>query len=93
MDIVTERTANLHNQLIRRLNLGAPYLLPEAVNLYAAAYRPLRRTDGGDQVDLWPASLALGQALPLLPLDLRNAGCVPIDLESTYSDAHGRSRL
>ncbi len=93
VDIVTERTHNLHNQLIHQLNLGAPFLLPETANLYAVAYRPQRRTAGGDQVDLWPAPLALGQPLPVLPLGLRNAGVVPVDLESTYSDARGRSRL
>ena len=93
VDIVTQRTANLHNQLLRRLNLGAPYSLPESAGLYAAAYRPLRRAAGGDQVDLWPTPLALGQPLPVLPLGLRNAGCVPVDLEAAYSDARERSRL
>ena len=93
VDIVTERTANLHNELIRQLNRGAPYLLPDSAPLYAAAYRPLRRTGVGDTVDLWPTPLALGQPLPVLPLGLRNAGCVPVDLEATYSDARGRSRL
>jgi hypothetical protein len=93
VDIVTERTANLHNELIRSLALAEPYVLAEAVNLYAVAYRPLRRAAGGDQVDLWPAPLALGRPLPVLPLGLRNAGCVPVDLESTYADARTRSRL
>ncbi len=93
VDIVTERSANLHNDLVRRLDLAEPYLLAEAANLYAVAYRPLRRGEGGDQVDLWPTPLALGGPLPVLPLGLRNAGCVPVDLEATYGEARSRSRL
>jgi len=42
---------------------------------------------------LWPRLLALGQPLPVLPLALRNAGVVPVDLEGTYSEARERSRL
>gem|GEM_PF-5535882 len=37
--------------------------------------------------------LALGQPLPVLPLALRNAGVVPVDLETTYTEACQRSRL
>lgn len=93
VDIVTERIANLHNELVRSLALAEPYLIAETANLYAVAYRPLRRGVGGDQVDLWTAPLALGRPLPVLPLGLRNAGCVPVDLEATYSDARSHSRL
>ena len=93
VDIVTERTANLHNELVRQMGLAEPYLLPEPTGLYAVAYRPLRQSQGGDQADLWPAPLALGQPLPVLPLGLRNAGCVPVDLETTYGEARVRSRL
>jgi hypothetical protein len=31
--------------------------------------------------------------LPTAPLALRGAGCVPLDLESAYSEARRRSRL
>jgi hypothetical protein len=37
--------------------------------------------------------LALGQALPELPLALRNAGVVPVHLEETYTEARQRSRM
>src|SRR4051794_11556217 len=47
----------------------------------------------GDQIELWPRPLCLGQPLPVLPLVLRNAGVVPVDLEETYSEARQRSRL
>ena len=44
-------------------------LAPE-VSLYATAYRPLR-CGGKDEVQIWRCPLALGAALPVLPLSLR----------------------
>jgi hypothetical protein len=92
VDIVTNRLANLHNDVIGLLGHGEPFLLPASVATYAVAYRPSRRPSG-DQIEVWPRPLALGQALPVLPLALRNAGVVPVDLEATYSEARQRSRL
>jgi hypothetical protein len=60
--------------------------------LYAAAYRPVRREEK-EEIDLWAASLALGQALPVLPLALNWELCLPVDLEATYMDACRRRRL
>ena len=71
---------------------GEPLLLPPSTTTYAVAYRPSRRPTG-DQIELWPQALRVGQTLPVLPLALRNAGGVPIDLDETYSDACERSRL
>jgi hypothetical protein len=42
---------------------------------------------------MWLRPFALGQVLPTLPLGLRNSGIVPVDLESTYTEACQRSRL
>jgi hypothetical protein len=42
---------------------------------------------------MWPHVLTLNQPLPLLPLALRNAGVIPVDLEETYNEARERSRL
>lgn len=92
VDIVTNRLANLHNEVIGLLGHGEPYLLAPSVTTYAVAYRPSRQASG-DQIELWPAPVPLGQPLPVLPLALRNAGVVPVDLEATYSDARERSRL
>ena len=63
--------------------------LADDVSLYTAAYRPARRKDG-DQIDVWPAPLALGQPLPTMPLALRGYGCVPLDLEASYTEARQR---
>jgi hypothetical protein len=96
VDVVTNRSANLHNDLIRLLGRGEPFLMPEGLTTYAVAYRPSRR--GGDEriddrVDLWRRPLEPGQPLPVLPLALCNAGVVPLDLDLSYAEARRRSRL
>jgi hypothetical protein len=62
------------------------------VPLYAVAYRPVRR-EGREEIDLWPRALALGAALPVLPLALNAEVSLPVDLEATYMDACQRRRL
>ena len=91
IDIVTNRQANLHNALVHQLHAGEQFLLPEEL-LYATAYRPVRRADT-DEIDVWPATLAVGQQLPGLPLPLDQALFVPLDLGATYGEACQRSRL
>jgi len=92
VDIVTNRLANLHNEVIASLGQREPFLLPNDVPTYAVAYRPSRQASGG-QVEIWPRVLSIGQALPILPLALRNDGVIPLDLEASYSEARQRSRL
>ena len=92
VDIVTNRLANLHNEVMSLLGRGEPFLLAPSVTTYAVAYRPSRQPSG-DQIELWPKPLSLGQPLPLMPLALRNAGVVPVDLDNTYNEARERSRL
>jgi hypothetical protein len=92
VDIVTNRLANLHNDVITLLGQREPFLLTPVAKIYAVAYRPSRQP-GGDQIELWPTVLSVGEVLPVLPLALRNAGAVPVDLEETYSEARQRSRL
>jgi hypothetical protein len=92
VDIVTNRLANLHNETIALLGHGGASLLPAPVTTYAVAYRPSRQP-AGDQIEVWPEPLGLGRPLPVLPLGLRNAGIVPVDLEAAYAEARRRSRL
>ena len=91
IDIVTDRLANLHHDLMAQLLAPSSSLAPQT-SLYAAAYRPVRREEK-EEIDLWTATLALGQALPVLPLALNWELCLPIDLEATYMDACRRRRL
>jgi hypothetical protein len=93
VDVVTERRANLHDELIRLLEQDEKYRFPTESPLYAVAYHPIRRKRDGDRIDMWPAALGVGQSLPILPLALRGGPVVPIDLEMTYTEARVRSRL
>ena len=92
VDVVTERLANLHNELIDLLHQDERFRFPANTSLYASAFRPARR-QSGDVIDLWLAPLTIGRPLPMLPLALRNGPCLPIDLEGTYMEARARSRL
>jgi hypothetical protein len=65
---------------------------PRECHIYAASYRPSRR-DERNLLDLWPAPLVLNQPLPVLPLTLRAGPCIPVDLESSYTDARRRSHI
>lgn len=92
VDIVTERHANLHEQVMGLLPQSGGSLLPEGTSLYAVAHRPVRR-EGVEQIDLWASALEVGQPLPTLPLALSGELCLAIDLEATYEDARRRRRL
>ena len=92
VDVVTSRSANLHNELVRLLDQPGEFEQVGEVPLYAVAYRPVRRNDV-EWIDVWPAQLAVGKPLPELPLWLGPDLVVPVHLESTYGDACQRRRL
>lgn len=92
VDIVTLRSGNLHQVVLELLDQTEGSVLSADTELYAVAYRPAHRGDN-NQLDLWPVELAVGQPLPLLPLALRGAFFVPVDLEATYMEARQRCRL
>lgn len=80
VDPVTDRKADLHAELLRRLNDAAA---PPASDIWAASYRPWQ---AGDQTNLeiWHHALAIGASLPTLPFWLKNGPCIKLDLEATY---------
>lgn len=90
VDIVTERRANLHQELLSRVS---PETLsgPDA-DLYAAAYRPFTR-GGQPTLELWHETLRLGGPLPTLPLWLRGGFQLPVNLEATYEKACQKLRV
>jgi hypothetical protein len=92
VDIVTSRLANLHDELVLLLGPVPGLAFPTSTPLYATSYRPAHREDR-NEIDLWREPLAVGQPLPTLPLAVRGLGCVPIHLESTYSEARQRGRI
>jgi Protein of unknown function (DUF4058) len=92
VDIVTNRHANLHNEILQFMDAADTLQLPPEVSLYAVAYRPLRRRKR-DQIDIWRSPLVLGQSLPTLPLALSANVAIPVDFETTYAEACRRKRL
>jgi len=92
VDIVTNRHANLHDELMTLLGHTDGAVFPVPAELYATAYRPVHRQER-NEIDLWREPLTVGQPLPLLPLAVRRLGCLPVDLEGTYMEARQRGRV
>jgi hypothetical protein len=80
VDVVTERSADFHRELLARLGCGDP---GPGSELFGSAYRPTER-DGATTLDVWREPIAVGQPLPTLPLWLRGGLCLPVELEATY---------
>jgi hypothetical protein len=93
VDVVTDRQANLHDELIQLLEQDPVYRFPGNSLLYSVAYRPLRADSGGDQIEIRRVPLVLGQMLPSMPVALRGGPIVPVDLEVTYMRTRQRSLL
>jgi hypothetical protein len=92
IDIVTNRPANLHNETMHLMNAATSFLFSEDINLYAVAYRPVLRHEQAE-IDVWPATCAIGVPLPVLPLRLTGDLFVPVDFEASYHEACRRRRL
>jgi hypothetical protein len=92
LDVVSNRHANLHNEMVDLMRCEPRFHFGREDSLYAVGYRPVRR-DSAEVVDMWPTELFLGRPLPTLPLYLRGDVCVPIELEATYNEASRRLRL
>lgn len=92
VDIVTERHANMHNEIVRLMEGDRRFQIADESTLYAVAYRPVRR-DERQEGDHWPVSLRVGEPLPTLPLYVRWDLGVLVELEATYLDACRRRRL
>jgi hypothetical protein len=91
IDVVTNRHANLHNELLRFLNAPAG-VLGDDMYLYAAAYRPVLR-DQNPQFDIWAEQCSVGTALPTMPLRLTGDLFVPVEFEATYRETCRQRRL
>jgi hypothetical protein len=92
VDVVSERLANLHDELIRLMQLPDDFRFPSQTMLYVVSYRPFRTAES-DQVEFWPVPMDLGEPLPVMPLALRGGPTLPVDLEKTYTEACVSSRL
>lgn len=79
VDLVTNRRADLHAELVKRVT-GVTATRSE---LWAAAYRPWQ-TGPQTSLQVWHQGLALGSPLPILPFWLKNGPCIKLDLDETY---------
>jgi hypothetical protein len=92
VDIISERRANLHEQIAQRLDLADEAVNAVTSELYAVAYRTAGR-GARMRLEAWPAALTIGADLPTLPLWLAPALAVPLELEATYVAACGSLRI
>lgn len=90
VDVVTNRQSRPLGDLLALLDPARE--VPDAGPLAAVSYRPLRVGEV-DQLELRIRPLAVDGVLPELPLALNAGLVVPVDLEATYTEARGRSRL
>lgn len=79
VDLVTNRKADLHGDLLRRtINTS-----PATNDLWASAYRPTQ-SELETKLEVWHVPLDIGTPLPTLPFWLKNGPCIKLDLEATY---------
>jgi hypothetical protein len=83
VDVVTNRHSNLHNELLRLIEVETG-LLPDDSAVYTSAYHPVARR-GKTGLDVWAEPLVLGAPLPTMPLRVSADLVVPVELEETYS--------
>jgi hypothetical protein len=91
VDVVTSRTANLHNALMDVME-NPGFRLTAENRLYATAYRAVRR-ESRDEIDVWSAALSLGDSLPILPLYVAADFAVNVDFEGTYQETCEKLRV
>jgi hypothetical protein len=80
VDVVTSRTANLHQELLAVLGVSQA----QDYDLFAAAYRTLPEAERL-RLEAWSYPLAVGDPLPTVPLWLAPELSLPLDLEGTYA--------
>jgi len=84
VDSVTARSANLHDELFKTLEVKSRRgAWKSPTGLSAVAYRAATYRKN-PRVEAWPEPLALGEPLPVLPLWLGPDLCVPVRLEESY---------
>jgi hypothetical protein len=86
VDVVTERLASLHRELLDLLAVAVETPGQEEGDLYAAAYRAVPAANALT-LEAWVEALAIGAGLPTLPLWIGPDQSVPLDLEATYQTA------
>ncbi len=83
IDVVTERLADLHLELMALLQPVGGLAWRSASGLSAIAYRTVPGQEGFE-LQAWPEALAVGSPLPTPPLWLEEELCLPLPLEESY---------
>lgn len=91
VDVVTNRAANLHNEIMAVME-NANFDLPPRTKLYAVAYRPVVR-ESREEIEVWPATIQIGDCLPDLPLYVAADFMVMIDFEAAYQQTCENLRI
>ncbi len=85
VDVVTTSEFNLYAELMNLLESTDPSLAEGPPPIYAVTVR--MRSEGGRRtMDGWYHPLAIGQALPSLPIWLKETRAIPLDLEASYEE-------
>ena len=84
VDTVTTRRADLNGAILSLLGVDVGAAVLPLASLSAVSYRAVGREEESQQLQAWPAPLALGQPLPTLPLWIASDFSVPLDLETSY---------
>ncbi|OWK36328.1 hypothetical protein FRUB_02511 [Fimbriiglobus ruber] len=92
VDVVTTRSADFHTELGRLLHWPAEFHWTSPSGLSAISYRAVAREEEV-HLEVWPHALAVGTALPTVPLWLAPDLAVPLELELTYAAACQSLRL
>jgi len=92
VDTVTTRRPDVNAAILALLGVDAGDAAL-ATGLSAISYRAVGSAEETQQLQLWPAALALGQALPTLPLWIAADFSVPLDLEASYRTACADLRI
>lgn len=85
VDVVTTSQFNLCGELLSFLDVSDPAVNDEPPPIYAAT---LRMRQEGDRrlMDCWYDALTIGEALPTLPIWLKETWAIPLELEAIYEE-------
>jgi hypothetical protein len=85
VDLVTTRQFNLYGDLLALFGQSDPAFGPTPPPLYAATCRT-RKVDERPRLEIWAYPLAVGRALPTLPIWLQDDLSIALDLEASYEE-------
>jgi hypothetical protein len=86
VDVVTTRGANLYAELLEAVGQSDPILGHESSSPYVAACRTTK-PEKKWLLETWAYPLAVGQALPAVPLWVADDHSVPLELEESYEES------